>query len=99
MPEDDRQPDARRLELPGALQVEAQAERDDDLGDERDEERAAGVAGALQSAGIRQRERDEESRDTQVAQQLSADQHDRGIVETEGAEQLLGEEQEDDPDR
>ena len=56
VPEDDRKPDPRRVQLPGRLEVEAQAERDGDLRDQRDEQRAARVAGALQAARVGQRD-------------------------------------------
>ena len=80
-----------RCELAGGLQVEAEAERHADLRDQRDEERAARVAGPLQPAGIGQRDGDEESRHAEIAQQLLADLDDHRIVQAEERQQLLGE--------
>ena len=54
-------------------------ERHADLRDERDEERTARVARALQSAGVGQRDGDEEARHAQVAQQLRAERDDDRI--------------------
>ena len=80
--EHDRGPDAGRRQVPRRLQGEAQAQRDGDLRHERDVERAARVAGALQPAGVRQRHRDEEPRHAQVAQQLRSELDDDRIVES-----------------
>src|SRR5262249_31510194 len=59
VPKDDRHPDPGRLQLSGGLRVETQAERNRDLCDERDVERTARIARALQAAGVGQRHGDE----------------------------------------
>jgi hypothetical protein len=46
----DRQPDVERIEVAGGSHQPADTERHDDLRDDRDVERALGVAGALQTA-------------------------------------------------
>src|SRR5829696_7668240 len=56
--DEDRDPDVHRLERGELLDHEADAERDDDLRDDGDVERALGVARALQAAGEGERHRD-----------------------------------------
>ena len=63
---------------PVACEHAAQAERHDDLRDDRDDERAARVAAALQRARVGERHRDEQPRHAEEAQQLAAEiEHDR----------------------
>ena len=62
-------------------------ERHDDLGDERDVERALRVARALQRAGVDERDGDEEARHGEVAQQLGADLEHVRLAHAEDAEQ------------
>src|SRR5690606_20014614 len=65
--EDDGEPDVAGLEAARLLEGEAQAERHDDLRDDRDVERAACVARALEPARVGERDRDEEPGHAQVA--------------------------------
>ena len=94
MSEQNRRPDARRLEAPHRLERRAQADRHGHLRYQRDVERAARVTGALQPARVRQCHGDEERRHTEVAQQLFPERHDDRVLETEDGQQLLGDEQE-----
>ena len=84
--------------VPTLLDDEADAERHDDLRDDRDVERALRVAGALQSAGVGERDGDEQPRNAEHAQQLDADLDDRRLVHAEHGEQLAREEEEEQPD-
>ena len=52
MPREDGEPDVDRIESARLLNHEADSERDDHLRDDRDVERAARVARALQPAGV-----------------------------------------------
>ena len=66
--------------------------------DQRDHERATGVAGALQAARIGQCDGDEEAGHAEIPQQLAADHHDHGIVEAEEPQQLIRGDEKDDAD-
>ena len=74
------------------LDHEADAQRHDDLRDDRDVERALGVARALQPAGVGQRDGDEKTRDTEHPQKLDADLDDGRVVHAEEGQQLAREE-------
>src|SRR6185503_19760317 len=69
----DRQPDVARGERPQRLDEGAQADRNADLRDDGNEERTAGIARALQASRIAERDRDEETGDAEVPQQLDAE--------------------------
>src|SRR5690606_35365262 len=71
--EHDGEPDVGGLQAAGLLEQEAQAERHDDLRDDRDVERAARVAAALEPARVRERDGDEEPGYAQVPHELHAD--------------------------
>ena len=97
VPDEDRDPDVDRIQRAGLLDHEADAERHDDLRDDRDVERALGVARALQPAGVGERDGDEQTR-TRSARAAAA----TPISTTAGSfmpkigEQLPREEQEED---
>src|SRR5436190_5782386 len=90
-----REPDVDRLQRRHLPYHEADAERNDDLGGDRDVERRLGVSRPLQPARIRQRRRNREAGHTQHAKQLHADVHDSRIVHAEDRQQLAREEQEE----
>src|SRR5258708_2763397 len=52
--DDDGHPDPGGLQLPGRLRVEADPQRNGDLRDERDVQRAPRIAGSLETARVRQ---------------------------------------------
>src|SRR5436190_14875789 len=95
MPDENRGPHARGLKMSRLGEKEADARRQQHLRNERDVERTSRVACALQSAGIRQRDSDEEAGDAQESKQLSTEPHDRRIAQAEYAKQLIRNQQEE----
>src|SRR3712207_3406812 len=91
----DGEPDVERVEGGGLLDGEADAERDDHLGDDGDVERAAGVAGPLEAARVGEGDGDEEAGEGEDAQELRADLDHGGLVHPEDAQELAGDEEED----
>ena len=70
-----RDPDVDWIQSARPLDDEADAERNDDLRDDRDIKRALGVAGALKPAGVREGNGDEETGERQDPQQLNTQVH------------------------
>ena len=87
-------PDVDRVEPARSLDDEADAEGNDDLRDDRDIEWTLGVARSLESAGVGERDGDEESGEGEHAQQLHAKVHNKAIVHPENREKLPREEEE-----
>src|SRR5262245_26371721 len=94
VPDEDRDPNINGVEVARALNDEADAERDDHLRDDRDVEWALRVAGALEAAGVGERDGDEQARDAQDVQELHAEVDNRTPVHAEDREQLPRNEQE-----
>src|SRR5688572_24953723 len=68
----DREPDVDRLEGPEGADRGADPHRHRHLREEGDEERALGVAGALEGTGVSERHGDEEPREGQDPEELHA---------------------------
>ena len=98
MADQDRDPDVDRVERAELLKDEADTERHDDLRRDGNIERALRVTGALQTAGVRQRNRDKHPRYAEDPQQLHADFDDRRIAHPEDRQELARDEQKEQPD-
>src|SRR2546423_1368005 len=85
---ENRDPDVERLECTSLLDHEADPQWHEHLRDDRDVEWALGVAGSLKSAGVGQRDRDEQPRHAEHMQELRSDLDDRGLVQAEHRQQL-----------
>jgi len=94
MAEDNRHPDVGGHQGSRRLDDRAEPQRHRDLRDHRDVERAARVAGPLQTSGIAQRDRDEEARYAQIPKQLTADGEHQRIRHAERGKQVLRDQQE-----
>src|SRR6266508_6519679 len=79
MPEHDRQPDVGRLKVAHRLEYGTEADRHRDLRDDRDVQRATGVAGALQAAGVGEGHGNEEARDAQKPEQFLPERPDERL--------------------
>ena len=88
------EPDVYRLQITGLLYYEANADRQDDLRDDRDEERTLCVAGTLQPASVGKCSGDKKTRYAQHAQKLHADLDDRRVGHAKYREQLTWYEEE-----
>ncbi len=95
---EDGEPDVHWFEGANLLDDEADAERDRDLRDDRDVERALCVASSLQAAGVGEGDGDEEAGEREDAEQLCADRYGRGIGHAKDREQILREEEIEDAD-
>src|SRR4030095_13825733 len=94
MADDDRRPDVGPVEAVHRLEQRAESERDDHLRDDRDEKWAARVAGALETAGVAERDGDEETRHTQVEQQQPSYRQDHRVGHSEDRQQVARNEHE-----
>src|SRR5688572_19633954 len=98
VPGQNGEPDVHRVESPRLLDDEADAEGDDDLGNDGDVEWALGVAGALQSAGVCQRDCDQDAGQTQHPEESGPDLDDCGLIHAEDGKKLAGKEQKEEAD-
>src|SRR5512132_133736 len=98
VPGQDRDPDVQRLERPGLPDDEADPERNRDLRDDGDVERAPRVSRPLQPSRVGERDGDEEPGHAQDVQELGADLDHRRLVQPEDGEQLARKEEKEDAD-
>lgn len=80
------EPDVDRLKADRSLDDKTDADGEQDLRNDRDKERAFGIARALQSAGVGECHRDKQARDAQDAEQLGSDRDDVGVSHSENGE-------------
>src|SRR5690606_39464315 len=92
--EQDREPDLPRPERAGPVEHEAEPDGQHDLRDDGDVERAARIAGTLQSARVRERDGDEDAGQAQESEQLRAELDDHGVAHAEDREEPTRQQQE-----
>src|SRR5439155_19556647 len=97
MAQQDGRPDIGGAQAARRLEERAQAERHDGLGDDRDEERRAGVARTLESPGEGNRAVDEQPGHAEEAEQLPPEADDDRPGNAETPEQAPRDGQEDKP--
>ena len=90
MADQNRDPDVDRMQRSSLLDHVADAQRQRDLRDDRDVERALRIAGSLESAGVSQRDSDELAREAEHVQQLHTDPDDYRVMHSEYRQQLAG---------
>ena len=88
MADKDRDPDVNRMQRSRSLDHVTDTKWHHDLRNDRDVERALRISRSLQSAGVCQRDGDEETRQTQDVKELDANPHYDWIVHSEYRQQL-----------
>src|SRR5215203_2001205 len=99
MPHQDREPHVDRFKCSEFPKKETDTERQEDLGHDRNKKGTFRIARTLESTGVRQCNRNENSGKREDTHQLSSDLYDGWIDQTEDGEKLRRKKEEEESDK